>query len=54
MSGPFYLSSREYAGANPEFIRQVMDSLNQAEALTRSDETGSVAIMARAPASLRT
>ncbi|MBG6291987.1 hypothetical protein [Pseudomonas nitroreducens] len=47
MSGPFYLSSREYAGANPEFIRQVLDSLNQAEALTRSDETGSVAIMAR-------
>lgn len=47
LSGPFYLSSREYAGANPEFIRQVLDSLNQAEALTRSDETGSVAIMAR-------
>ncbi len=47
MSGPFYLSSREYAGANPEFIHQVLDSLNQAEALTRSDESGSVAIMAR-------
>lgn len=47
LSGPFYLSSREYAGANPAFVQQVLDSLNQAEALTRSDEAGSVAIMAR-------
>lgn len=47
LSGPFYLSSREYAGANPAFIHQVLDSLNEAEAMTRSDEAGSVAIMAR-------
>jgi sulfonate transport system substrate-binding protein len=47
LSGPFYLSSREYAGANPAFIHQVLDALNEAEALTRSDEAGSVAIMAR-------
>lgn len=47
LSGPFYLSSREYAESNPAFVRRVLETINEAEALTRSDEADSVAIMAR-------
>lgn len=47
LSGPFYLSSRAYLEQNPAFIPQVLEAINQAEALTRSDVAGSVAILAR-------
>lgn len=47
LSGPFYLAARPFAEAHGEFLRQVLDSFSQAEALTRSDEAASVAIMAR-------
>lgn len=47
LSGPFYLASRAFAERNGEFLRQVLDTFTQAEALTRSDKAGSVAIMAR-------
>ncbi|KAF1066806.1 MAG: putative aliphatic sulfonates-binding protein [Pseudomonas citronellolis] len=47
LSGPFYLSTRGFAKQWPQVIDQALAVFNQAEALTRSDEAGSVAIMAR-------
>ncbi|MFN3766914.1 MAG: sulfonate ABC transporter substrate-binding protein [Ectopseudomonas guguanensis] len=44
--GPFYLASRPYAEANPAFVQQLLETLNQAEALTRSDEAGSIRLLA--------
>jgi sulfonate transport system substrate-binding protein len=46
LSGPFYLAARPYAEANPAFIQQLLDELNQAETLTRSDEAGSIRLLA--------
>jgi len=47
LSGPFYLASRAYLAQNPAFVPQVLEVINQAEALTRRDAAGSVAILAR-------
>ena len=44
--GPFYLASRPYAETNPAFVQQLLETLNQAEALTRSDEAGSIRLLA--------
>ncbi|MCU1719479.1 aliphatic sulfonate ABC transporter substrate-binding protein [Pseudomonas sp. 5P_3.1_Bac2] len=46
LSGAFYLAARAYAEANPEFIGQVLEIINQAEALTRSDEAASQKLLA--------
>ena len=47
LSGPFYLAARPYAEANPGFIQPLLDELTRAEALTRSDEAGSVRLLAQ-------
>lgn len=46
LSGPFYLAARPYAEANPAFVQQLLNELNQAEALTRSDEAASIRLLA--------
>lgn len=46
LSGPFYLAARPFAEANPAFVQQLLEALNQAEALTRSDESGSIRLLA--------
>lgn len=46
LSGPFMLGARPYVQANPVFVAQVLDEINQAEALTRSDEAGSIKLLA--------
>ncbi|MDH4608568.1 aliphatic sulfonate ABC transporter substrate-binding protein [Pseudomonas sp. BN102] len=45
--GPFVLGARAYVDANPAFIRQLLDELSAAEALTRSHRDESIAILAR-------
>ncbi|HSC82689.1 MAG TPA: sulfonate ABC transporter substrate-binding protein [Pseudomonas sp.] len=45
--GPFYLAARSYAEANPAFIQPLLDELSRAEALTRSDEAGSIRLLAQ-------
>ncbi|MEK1906966.1 MAG: aliphatic sulfonate ABC transporter substrate-binding protein [Pseudomonas sp.] len=47
LSGPFYLAARPYAEANPGFIQPLLDELTRAEALTRSDEAGSIRLLAQ-------
>nr|WP_314873773.1 aliphatic sulfonate ABC transporter substrate-binding protein [uncultured Pseudomonas sp.] len=44
--GPFMLGARGYVEANPEFVGQLLEEISQAEALTRSDEAGSVRTLA--------
>ncbi|TBU98553.1 aliphatic sulfonate ABC transporter substrate-binding protein [Stutzerimonas kirkiae] len=46
LSGPFYLAARSFAEAHPAFIPALIDELNRAEALTRSDEAGSLRLLA--------
>ncbi|WP_437882056.1 sulfonate ABC transporter substrate-binding protein [Pseudomonas sp. LRF_L74] len=45
--GPFYLAARPYAEQHPVFIRELLGELSNAEGLTRSDEAGSVKILAQ-------
>lgn len=47
LSGPFVLAARPFAEANSEFLPELLAELNRAEALTRSDETASIAVLAR-------
>ncbi|HKS12559.1 MAG TPA: aliphatic sulfonate ABC transporter substrate-binding protein [Pseudomonas sp.] len=44
--GPFMLGARGYVEDNGKFVRQLLDELSQAEALTRSDEAGSITLLA--------
>jgi sulfonate transport system substrate-binding protein len=46
LSGPFYLATRRYTEDNPAFIRELLDQLSQAEALTRSRRAESIALLA--------
>ncbi|MHA7846313.1 aliphatic sulfonate ABC transporter substrate-binding protein [Serratia sp. D1N4] len=47
-TGSFYLAARPYAEANGPFIQKVLDTLTQADALTRSDRAESVTLLANA------
>ncbi|MGE8499780.1 MAG: sulfonate ABC transporter substrate-binding protein [Pseudomonas sp.] len=47
LSGPFYLATRPYADAHPQFVLQLLEELSAAEALTRSDEAGSIRLLAQ-------
>ncbi len=47
-TGSFYLAARPYTEANGPFIQQVLDTLTQADALTRSDRAKSVTLLANA------
>ncbi len=44
--GPFMLGARGYVEANPEFVGQLLEQISQAEALTRTDEAGSISTLA--------
>ena len=44
--GPFMLGARGYVEGYGQFVRQLLDELTQAEALTRSDEAGSISLLA--------
>jgi sulfonate transport system substrate-binding protein len=44
--GPFMLGARPYVQANPQFVVQLLDEISRAEALTRSDEAGSIRTLA--------
>ncbi|QCI12675.1 aliphatic sulfonate ABC transporter substrate-binding protein [Pseudomonas putida] len=44
--GPFMLGARGFVEANGDFVGQLLDEITQAEALTRSDEAGSIALLA--------
>lgn len=46
LSGPFMLGARPYVQANAVFVAQVLDEISRAEALTRSDEAGSIKLLA--------
>ena len=45
--GPFMLGSRTYVEAHGAFVGQLLDEISQAEALTRSDEAGSIRLLAQ-------
>ena len=45
--GPFMLGARGYVEAHGEFVKQVLDEITRAEALTRSDEAGSIQLLAQ-------
>lgn len=45
-TGSFYLAARPYTEANGPFIQQVLDTLTQADTLTRSDRAQSVTLLA--------
>ncbi|MEH2922002.1 sulfonate ABC transporter substrate-binding protein [Samsonia erythrinae] len=47
-TGSFYLASRPYTEAHGTFIRQVLDTLTKADALTLSDRAQSVTLLANA------
>lgn len=47
-TGSFYLAGRPYAEAHGTFIRQVLDVLTKADALTISDRAQSVTLLANA------
>ena len=47
LSGPFYLAARGYAETDPAFVQQVLGVISEAEALTRSDRDGSIALLAK-------
>ncbi len=44
--GPFMLGARGHVEANPEFVGQLLEQISQAEALTRTDEAGSISTLA--------
>ncbi|MDR6715368.1 sulfonate transport system substrate-binding protein [Pseudomonas hunanensis] len=44
--GPFMLGARGYVEGNPEFVGELLDEITRAEALTRSDEAGSITLLA--------
>ncbi|MFJ4351240.1 aliphatic sulfonate ABC transporter substrate-binding protein [Pseudomonas sp. NPDC089428] len=45
--GPFMLGARGYVEANGDFIKHLLAQITKAEALTRSDEAGSVRVLAQ-------
>ncbi|WJD65358.1 aliphatic sulfonate ABC transporter substrate-binding protein [Pseudomonas kurunegalensis] len=45
--GPFMLGSRTYVEAHGAFVGQLLDEISRAEALTRSDEAGSIRLLAQ-------
>jgi len=45
--GPFMLGARQYVEANGVFVAQLLDEISRAEALTRSDEAGSIRLLAQ-------
>ncbi|MQG95208.1 aliphatic sulfonate ABC transporter substrate-binding protein [Pseudomonas sp. MN1F] len=45
--GPFMLGARGYVEANGDFIKRLLAQISEAEALTRSDEAGSVRVLAQ-------
>ena len=45
--GPFMLGARGYVEANGTFVGQLLDEISRAEALTRSDEAGSIQLLAK-------
>jgi len=45
--GPFMLGARGYVEANGEFVKQLLDEITRADALTRSDEAGSIQLLAQ-------
>lgn len=48
LTGSFYLAGRSFAEANGGFIRQVLDTFSQADALTRTDKEQSIDLLAKA------
>ncbi|MGV6477630.1 aliphatic sulfonate ABC transporter substrate-binding protein [Azotobacter vinelandii] len=44
--GPFYLAARSYAESDPNFVKAVLDELEQAERRLQSDRAGSVRLLA--------
>ncbi len=46
-TGSFYLASRPYAEANGQFLQQVLKTFSDADALTRTQRTESVALLAK-------
>ncbi len=47
LSGPLYTARRDYAQANAAFIKEVLGSLSEAEALTRSNREESLALLSQ-------
>ncbi|MEN5304453.1 aliphatic sulfonate ABC transporter substrate-binding protein [Pseudomonas sp. TWI628] len=45
--GPFMLGARGYVEANGDFIKRLLAQISEAESLTRSDEAGSVRVLAQ-------
>ncbi|UTL93474.1 aliphatic sulfonate ABC transporter substrate-binding protein [Pseudomonas fluorescens] len=45
--GPFILGARGYVQANGDFIKRLLAQISEAEALTRTDEAGSVRVLAQ-------
>ncbi|WP_313202512.1 aliphatic sulfonate ABC transporter substrate-binding protein [Pseudomonas sp.] len=45
--GPFMLGARGYVEANGDFIKRLLAQISEAEALTRTDEAGSVRVLAQ-------
>ncbi|MFK3776458.1 aliphatic sulfonate ABC transporter substrate-binding protein [Pseudomonas sp. NPDC089406] len=44
--GPFMLGARGYVQAHPQFVSEMLAEITRAEALTRSDEAGSIEVLA--------
>jgi len=44
--GPFMLGARGYVQAYPQFVSELLAEITRAEALTRSDEAGSIKVLA--------
>ncbi|PVZ42264.1 aliphatic sulfonate ABC transporter substrate-binding protein [Pseudomonas sp. CC120222-01a] len=45
--GPFMLGARGYVEANGDFVKRLLAEISRAEALTRSDEAGSIRLLAQ-------
>ncbi|MBK4996659.1 aliphatic sulfonate ABC transporter substrate-binding protein [Pseudomonas sp. S37] len=45
--GPFMLGARPYVEANGAFVGELLEEISRAEALTRSDEAGSIRLLAQ-------
>ncbi|MBH3413366.1 MULTISPECIES: aliphatic sulfonate ABC transporter substrate-binding protein [Pseudomonas] len=45
--GPFMLGARGYVEANGDFIKRLLAQISEAEALTRTDEAGSIRVLAQ-------
>ncbi|MFJ4345197.1 aliphatic sulfonate ABC transporter substrate-binding protein [Pseudomonas sp. NPDC089401] len=45
--GPFMLGARGYVEANEDFVTRLLAEITRAEALTRSDEAGSIRLLAQ-------